>query len=91
MKKFVVIAYDIEDDKRRHQAAALLEAIGTRVNRSVFECFVSDYKLEKLKEEITKRITVHDSVLYYILCRTCIERIDRNGATGLPAETVNIF
>ena len=90
MKKFVVIAYDIEDDKRRRGIAKLLEAIGARVNKSVFECFLTDNKLEKLKAKITKQMTADDSVLYYVLCKSCIERIERRGAKGMPVETVRI-
>lgn len=91
MKKFIVIAYDVESDKRRRQVAKLLEAVGKRVNKSVFECFISETQLAKLKRGIDKRLTRYDCVLYYILCRACIERIDRQGATGVPIETVKIF
>ena len=91
MKKFVVVAYDIENNKRRREAAKLLEAVGTRVNRSVFECFLSEVKLEKLRESLNKQIARGDSILYYTLCKSCIERIDRRGTTGLPAETVKVF
>lgn len=91
MKKFIVIAYDVECDKRRRQVAKLLEAVGKRVNKSVFECFLSETQLAKLRKGIEKRITRYDSVLYYILCRSCIERIERQGTGGVPIETVKIF
>ena len=91
MKKFIVIAYDVECDKRRRKVAKMLEAVGKRVNKSVFECFISDTQLTKLKRGIEKRVTRYDSVLYYILCGACIERIDRQGTSGVPIETVKIF
>lgn len=91
MKKFIVIAYDIEDDRRRRQIAKLLEAIGKRVNKSVFECFLTEGQLEKLRRGINKRVTRYDSVLYYPLCRSCIERVDRQGTDFGPAKIVKIF
>ena len=91
MKKFVVVAYDIENNKRRREATKLLEAVGRRVNKSVFECFLSEVKLEKLKESIDKQVVRDDSILYYTLCKSCIERVDRKGATGLQTETVKVF
>ena len=39
-KKFVVIAYDIVDDKHRTKISKLLEGYGERVNYSVFECML---------------------------------------------------
>ena len=91
MKRFVVVAYDVEDDKNRRQVAKLLEAIGKRVNKSVFECFLTDNKLEKLKRAIERRVTRYDTVLYYRLCRSCIERVERQGTEGVPIEIVKIF
>lgn len=91
MKRFIVVAYDIEDDKKRRQVVKLLEAVGLRVNKSVFECFISDRQLEKLKLGIGRRVTRYDSILYYRLCRSCIERIERRGTPGLPTKTVLVF
>ena len=91
MKKFVVIAYDVEDDRNRRQVAKLLEGSGKRVNKSVFECFLTERQLEKLKSKIAINITRYDSVLFYRLCRSCIERIERQGTPGLPVEIVKIF
>lgn len=91
MKRFIVIAYDVECDKRRRQVAKLLEAVGKRVNRSVFECFISDTQLAKLKASIARRVTRSDSVLYYQLCRSCIEHVERQGTSGIPIEMVQVF
>lgn len=91
MKKFVVVAYDIENNKRRREVVKLMEAAGKRVNKSVFECFLSEVKLEKLKANIEKQVAYDDIILYYNLCKSCIERIDRRGTTGLPTETVKVF
>ncbi len=41
-KHFYVVAYDIADDRRRSKVVKVLEAIGHRVNFSVFECMLTD-------------------------------------------------
>lgn len=88
VKKFIVIAYDIECDRRRRKVSKLLEASGVRVNKSVFECLLAEKQLEKLKKSIEKRIVRGDSVLYYRLCRSCIENVERTGTPGLPKQSV---
>ncbi len=88
MKRFIVIAYDIEDDKRRRQVAKLLEGCGVRVNKSVFECLLTDTHLEKLKGRLARRVKTGDSLLYYTLCKNCIDKVERKGVTGLPRDIV---
>jgi len=39
MKRYIVIAYDIEKDRKRREVVKLLQPWGRRVNKSVFECF----------------------------------------------------
>ena len=80
MKKLVVIAYDIEKDRRRNKVSKLLEEIGTRKNYSVFECFISTHKLNEIQEIIVKIINKKtDTVLYYEICRACAEKITYQG------------
>ena len=71
-----VIIYDITDDKRRRLLSDLLEGWGKRVNRSVFECLIpSQSKLKKLKVGITNIVEPKtDSVRFYIVCLSCIEK-----------------
>ena len=91
MKKFFVIAYDIENNKNRRQAHLLLRAVGKPVNKSVFECFITENTLDKLKKALAKRVTRHDTVLCYPLCRACIEKIERHGTSGLPVDIVRSY
>lgn len=42
-KNFIVVAYDVSDDRRRSHVVKLLEKVGIRVNYSVFECMLSDF------------------------------------------------
>lgn len=91
MKKYVVIAYDIEDDKKRRTVVKLLQPWGKRVNKSVFECFLSDTELTRLKEKLKKIRKGDDSILVYRLCVECLDKIERYGFHEVSREVVKIF
>ena len=80
MKQFVVVAYDISDDRRRHKIAKVLMQYGLRCNESVFECMLSDSKLLKLKQQLAKLVDEKkDSILYYYLCMPCVLKREHTG------------
>jgi CRISPR-associated protein Cas2 len=74
---FVVISYDIEDDKKRYKVSQILENYGTRVQYSVFECIINEQQLKEIKEK-TKNIIdkEKDSIRIYIICENCLKKID---------------
>ena len=79
--EFVLVAYDITDDKRRTRVSDTLLAFGsTRVNYSVFECLITKANLKKLKKQIEEIINKkEDNVRYYTLCQSCIQDIENHG------------
>lgn len=75
-KNFIVIAYDISDDRRRSHVVKLLEKVGLRINFSVFECLLTDSQFSKLQNEIAKKIKFkEDLVIYYPICVDCYTKI----------------
>ena len=64
-KRFVLIIYDIVDNKRRVKFAKLLSGYGFRVQKSAFEAMLSRQKYEKLISEIPGMIKSEDSVRVY--------------------------
>lgn len=75
-KNFVVVAYDVADDRRRRQVVKLLERVGLRVNFSVFECMLTDAQYAKLQIDIQKKLKAkEDSVVYYPICIDCYSKI----------------
>lgn len=75
-KNFIVIAYDISDDRRRSHVVKLLEKVGLRINFSVFECLLTDIQYIKLQQAISKEIKPkEDSVVYYPICLECYTKI----------------
>ena len=74
---FVVITYDIPHDKRRTKLSKLLlDYGGTRVQRSVFECFLAEQAWKKLQAAMETLLeATEDSIRCYILCENCQARI----------------
>ena len=75
LRQFVVVSYDIPDDRRRTKVSKLLKDYGERVQYSVFECRLRprDFKrlLERLKPLLDPK---EDDVRFYRLCIACLPR-----------------
>lgn len=75
-KNFIVVAYDVADDRRRSHVVKLLEKAGVRINFSVFECLLTDTQFTKLQKEISQKIKAKkDIVVYYPICIDCYTKI----------------
>lgn len=82
MKKFYVISYDIADDRKRYRIDKALKNVGIRVQKSVFECILTDAEFIKLKKELERYINMDtDSIRYYFLCKGCTTMIEKVGNT----------
>lgn len=75
-----LIVYDVMEDKRRLKVAGCLEALGERVQKSVFEAYLTPAELEKLMKRLAK-LACHaeDSVRVYDLCATCRGKVRQIG------------
>ena len=75
-KKFVVIAYDISNTRRRNRVVKAVQQYGGRVNLSVFECMVTDSQFKELVNNIEKTInTKEDKIIFYTICTECYTKI----------------
>jgi CRISPR-associated protein Cas2 len=63
----VVVMYDITDNKRRLFFSKMLKGYGTWVQRSVFECILTEKKFNHLVREIEKFVLPHDLIRVYRL------------------------
>ena len=62
----VLVVYDIPNDKRRTKLATFLEGYGRRVQKSVFECFLSLKDMKALHQQVQRRIKPdEDNVRFY--------------------------
>lgn len=77
---FIVISYDIPNDRRRNKLRKTLEDFGTRVQYSVFECNLSRKHLERLKTRVARVIdSTEDNIRYYLLCNSCVRKLEYSG------------
>lgn len=74
---FVVISYDISNNRRRLKVSRLLENFGgARVQLSVFECHLEAAHWPRLQKRLQQLIkNDEDSVRFYVLCENCQGRI----------------
>ncbi len=90
-KQFMIISYDISDDRRRRKIMQTLEDFGRRVQFSVFECLLLPVEFEKLKKKLKPLVKEpQDSVRIYFLCVLDVGRIQVLGA-GKVTEEKNFF
>lgn len=86
---FVVVCYDVADDRRRTRMSNILKGFGSRVQRSVFECDISPKHFEKLQQKLAKVLTEEDGLRYYLLCGECVTKIEV--ARGTPVTQPPTF
>jgi CRISPR-associated protein Cas2 len=87
MSQFIVISYDISNDKRRLKAMQALQDYGTRVQYSVFECRLQDRQLAKLKRRLRPFVRdAQDSIRFYFISAGDIGRIEVLGRGQVTPE-----
>lgn len=79
----VLIVYDIPDNKRRQKLATFLEGYGRRVQKSVFECFISLAEMQKLYALVERRVKpAEDNVRFYWIAADALPRTLTIGSSG---------
>ncbi|MFN0124101.1 MAG: CRISPR-associated endonuclease Cas2 [Blastocatellia bacterium] len=74
---FVVVAYDISDDRRRARLFKTLKRFGSPVQESVFEFHLNTGEITRLKRAVRAVTDARvDQVRYYYLCPTCHQRTE---------------
>ncbi len=67
---FIVISYDIPDDKRRTKVMKALKDFGQHVQYSVFECDIRHEDYGRLRQRIKKLINPRaDNIRFYVLSK----------------------
>ncbi|RME51777.1 MAG: CRISPR-associated endonuclease Cas2 [Caldilineae bacterium] len=75
-RTFYLLTYDVPDDKRRLKVAKKLEALGERVQYSVFEAWLTEQELQTLEKQLKKVLNeTEDSIRIYQICAACREKI----------------
>jgi CRISPR-associated protein Cas2 len=84
---FVVVSYDIPNDKRRLKVMKALEGMGEHVQYSVFECRLKRQDVARLRKRLKELIQAkEDDVRMYLLCEQCVPRIIPLGKAEVTPE-----
>ncbi len=84
---FVVVSYDIPNDRRRTRVARVLLDYGSRVQYSVFECRIEAKHYERMCARLKKEIDEkEDSVRFYQLCQACLKTVKIIGQGQIEPE-----
>jgi len=84
---FVVVTYDIQDDRRRARVARKMEDFGTRVQFSVFDCLLDERRFLQMRHVLATLIDpTADSVRLYRICARCRGQLDVLGAGRLVED-----
>ena len=76
-RKFVLVVYDISNDRRRTRLHNVLLDFGTPVQYSVFECLLDEKGLAQMKRAVMRVIRPRvDRVRFYYLCARCVARTE---------------
>jgi CRISPR-associated protein Cas2 len=79
-RHWVVVSYDIPNDRRRTKVMKTLEGFGHRVQYSVFECELRPADLEKLKTRLKTLLEkTEDDIRFYDLCDNCQGKVTMLG------------
>jgi len=91
-KQFILVTYDISDDRRRTKLHDLLLQYGIPVQYSVFECLLGAKRLKQMKRQVNKVIKIKmDHVRYYYLCQACLKRIEVTSGAEVVSEVEAII
>jgi CRISPR-associated protein Cas2 len=84
---FVVVVYDISNDRRRTRLHKKLKDFGDPVQYSVFECALSTKQICEMKKIVKKVIKPRmDHIRYYYLCASCAQKIEVIGRKDVIGE-----
>lgn len=86
---FVVVSYDISEDKRRTKIHKMLKSYGQWMQYSVFECSLTTTQYAKMRSRLAKMIKPdQDSIRFYFLCACCQGKVERIGGEKVRDNSI---
>lgn len=84
---YLVVTYDVTSNRRRTKLADALEDFLGRVQKSVFEGELEDWRMPELRRIVMKHIDPgRDNVRIYRLCVRCRGGVEMMGVAAPAAE-----
>lgn len=87
---FVVVSYDISEDKRRTKIHKMLKSYGQWMQYSLFECDLTKTDYAKMRSRLAKMIKPEekDSIRFYFLCACCQGKVERIGGEQVRDNSI---
>ena len=80
----VIVVYDIPDNKRRERLRKSLMTFGNSVQKSVFECDLTQRQIEKMERVVRSIMSAaEDNIRYYKICNNCAREAEVFGGKSL--------
>lgn len=74
-QQFILVVYDISNDRRRTKLHNVLLDYGSPVQYSVFECLLTDRDKQRMLKSVQRVIRPRkDQVRFYYLCADCLKK-----------------
>ncbi len=84
---FIVISYDIPDDRRRTRVMKALKDFGRHVQFSVFECDLKREDYQRLRKRLKELVDPRqDNLRFYTLCEEDLKKRQVWGSERNEAE-----
>ncbi len=72
---FIVVSYDIPDDRRRTKVMKTLKDFGQHVQYSVFECELKQADFSRLRQRLKKLVNPRqDNIRFYVLSQEDLKK-----------------
>ncbi|MBR1837007.1 MAG: CRISPR-associated endonuclease Cas2 [Kiritimatiellae bacterium] len=82
-----LVAYDICSPRRLRHAASVCEDYGIRIEKSVFECDLSESQFASFWSDLNAEIDPEeDALVAYRICRSCVKETLTAGIVERPAK-----
>lgn len=90
-KKFYLICYDIRDPKRWRKCHRLLKSYGQAIQYSVFQVYVSETQIARLRWELSIILSDEDSLLIAPIQKADVNRIVQLNLRSIIEERKDRF
>ncbi len=88
-KMLYLVAYDICAPRRLRHAAKVCEDYGVRVEKSVFECDLSETQFAAFWNDLQDEIDPEeDALVAYRICRSCVKETLTAGVIERPQKAL---
>ena len=75
-KKLLIIAFDISLAKNRRKVVSLLLKYGKRINKSVYECMLTEGQSKEIKAQLQRFSATSDSIVILPTCLNCYAKME---------------